>query len=581
MSRNWNNLLVVALCAALSRGALGQTASGAIDPATLAPRDAVVFMGTPDLNALMKAFMREGGDVLADPATKGSADRDLAIATRVLFRLRQRLADALETEPDKLKNPFAGAAMIYVVPPKGEGEPEIASALGVGDKALMRDYYDKITKRMRELFAETKTETYRDVEILEFVRAAPAEGADEDEFDPNDFDFGTSEEALDLGIERLLSPGSLPDRLACCLAGDRLWVGGSTENLKAAMRVKPGDDALVDAPTYKRFERVFAPLGQFRFYFDVTAARKFVERELDAETREMIELLGLDTIEALVGHGSFQTDGFNVVDMLMMARGEFAGLPKLLALPNAPIAPDRGVSDQSTVYGRMNLDVANFVTEIERLVRRANPESADAMREALERAPGPDGETINLRRELIEPLKGPVALAARFDQPYSVTTIRWVMSVGHRDQSLIVRTLTKVVSSFGMFPREYQGVEVFDVPPFVSIAVTPRAVLIGDRISVEVTIAGGAATTSLADHADYALLAKRLPSDAGAVFFVDQRAFYRGLNGVRESLGIPAEAMDVPTDPAMIDKLKPSLLTVTTTPEGLRITQFTIAQEKR
>ncbi|MCA9243104.1 MAG: hypothetical protein KDA32_04050, partial [Phycisphaerales bacterium] len=569
-----------ALATILAIAACGDTSSAAqpasTDPAALTPGDAVLFVGTPDVGALWHSIIRETGATLGAVESQYSGDAGLAIATRVLFRLRQRLADALQTEPVKLENPFGGPALLYITMPSAGDTIEMGCAFGVGNAALMRDYYDKITKRMRDIFSDTRSEKVGDAEIVEF-RRKPDPSQATNGSDPNDFDFGDADAALDLGIERLLSPDSLPDHIAACLTPKVLWVGSSADMIKSAMSVKPGEDALSDTPAYKRLEQVYTPLGQARVLLNIASIRRLAERRQGPDAQALFETLGLDHVDAIVGHGSLQVDGGNFSEFLFVSDKKPTGLLGLLALENTPITPDGTISANTCLYARLNLNVGEFVRETEAILRRQDPDTADAMRRALEDAPGPDGERVNLRAEVIDSLNGPVVLACRFDEPFSIATIRWLITIGHDNQARISRALTKLGSAFGLFPRPIGEVELFDVPPFAAVAVGQKTILLGDRGSVEGALRGGAPASPLADQPDFVKLAKRASPSAGLIAYVDQQAFFAGVRGVMLSLGVPAAQIDIPTEPRELRTLTPTIMTLSSTPEGLRCSIHSIA----
>lgn len=508
------------------------------DPAAWAPSDALVFVGVTDVDQLWTSFKKTAAyRMLEDPDIAGAVGK-MDRAAQFIDGFKKRLAELLETEPTKLENPFGGPMAFYIALPEG-GDPNAAyGALvaGVSNKERMKSYYEAAQKRFRKAATRHEAISFGDASIDEFTTEKKVEeksGTDEPEINEEDLQMpgdnlamslvsGSPEEALD----KLFSLEHLPEKFATCFTGDRLVIASDADHVKQALRQEKAERTLRDADDYKAIGRQFKSAGPIRFLVNVPALVSLATREADEDGRKFIAAMGFKSFGSVIGHVEYGGEKFDSrCEVLAPMSGERIGLAKILSMKNRPLAPPASLSADTAMFGSAALNVGAMLDEVEKIMRQIDPDAAEEMRKNMTAAPLAEGETVNVRAELIDHLREPVSFAMSFSKPYNAASARVLLSVGHGNRDAVQRFLTKLVESGGMpvSPRDLGGATVYDIAfGGVSLAVGGDAVLFGSKEAVESGLAGRP-SEPLAESPAFRRVGTVIDREAWGMFYFDAR----------------------------------------------------------
>lgn len=580
-----------------------------IDPARLAPRDAWIFLGVTDMDAFWQELERTAAfAAMRDPA--GEALAEYSFLSKLVERGREALGRALDTSPDRLASPFGGPLAAYLVAPPQAGEsPGAVLILGVDDAELMRGYFDTAIGKFKQLADGYEQVSAGDVQIHAF-RSEPREptsaAADDLPFDPNTDPTTLDDEAMDQFAEamfgELLSGENLPPRLSLALSDDRLYVADTVEHVRAALRLARGGESLADDEDYRLIEQKFSPAGPMRFMLNTPAIVAHLRRESESFA-DAAALLGLGSFGPLIGHAGFgEPDSFESrMDLLALIRGQRTGLARILTPPNAEVAPPREISTENVLYASLNLGRADLLDEIERMVRRKNPQAADQMSQSLGEVQTPDGP-LNIRKDVIDNIQPPVRYLLGFARPIGPDSVRMALSVGHRDRAAMTRLLSLIARSSPMplTDRELNGHVLWETPVGgFALTATNDQVVFGSVVTVEALVRGERAGEPLAESRQFRAAARHQPAEAWAVLYVDSRRMFEAMIALSRqrdqimanAMGNPSAMMALAMAEGMTASLKPNeldqaerlvkyqsagMLTLSTTPDGILISQVTL-----
>lgn len=593
------------------------------DPAAWAAPDALAFVGIADIERLERDFRKtSAGRLLADERVKEVAE--MRMLSKFEEQLRKRLAAALDLEPERIRNPFKGALAIFITPPgSGEEYPGGAFVAGVGDETLTRDYYDRAVRRLKQQSSEHESVSFGSATIDRFVTQRSAdekenskkptlEGlGDDDDDDPHpDMDEEDIDSVLGGMLDQVFSSRALPERLAFCLTSDRLIVSTDVEQVKAVLRREKSGENLAGSEEYKTIERSLGPVGDVRFLvhigrlFESMLARPKATDETRKGIRQAQEFIGGKGVRAVVGHVHYEGQQYESrMESLVLIDGERSGLAKILSFKPQPTAPPARVAAETMVHLSINIDPAETLREVEAMVRRNDPSAAEAMQREIEAVKLPDDTTVNMRKELVENLRGPLTFGLGFQRPYDAESPRFLFTLGHRNRATLTRLLTTLQSSapVPLTDRDFGGTPIYDVPMGFSMSITDDSIFIGTTKAVEAALKPGAESESLAAEAAFAPLARLCPAECGAMFFLDQRRVAEvAIELSRNEEALMGAAM---TNPGalvaqqlakgmsgevnkenaeafrhLIQYYGASIAVIRTVPEGIRLTQYTSVQ---
>lgn len=609
---NKRNALGVALALLLYLAAATPLARAADDdPAKLAPMDAMAFLGINDVDAAWADLQKTAGyRMMNDPA--GKSMKQLTFLSKVLERAKTAIGKALDTPPDKLENPFGGSAALYLVAPAdGEKEPGAVLTIGIDNKERMSGYFKTALGKLRDAADDYEQIDFSGFEIHQF-KTEPKEKAnkkkkDQSGLDPNSDPFSMDEQAMDKMVEHmfgeLFSGENLPPRFAMCIADDRFYVAQTADLIRNAIRSGRGDESLADHDDYKLMIRRFDPVGRVRVLINTPRIIEIATRD-DDEARKIVKVLGLDGVGCLVAHASFgdSEDYESRTDALLVLKGERSGLAKIFSMDNGPITPPKSISDENAIYFSLNVNPSDVVDEVQRMVRQESPDEAEKMAQSLGDVPTPDGNTLNIRKDVIDNLRPPLRLLVGFGKPYGPDNVHFVASIGHRDKKAMERVLSMVtqMSPMPLNDREVNGNRMWEMQMGgLALGAANDAVVIGTGRTVEALLRGDDSGTSLADAAPFRRAAAQLPDDASGVIFADSRRLFEGalalakqrdqitanamvnpaaMIALQMAEGMTATIKDDQLDQAhqLLKYQTAGLLTVRTTSDGILLSQVTL-----
>jgi len=481
---------------------------------------------------------------------------------------------------------------------------------GIGDAGLMKDYYERVTRKFREIADDHEKISFGSYTIERFTTEARQEEEDRDAND-EDFDelefgrFDADDEsfaaALDGLFGQLFSPDALPEKLVLCLTEDRLIVAPTPEQVKDVLRRERLGGSLVDTEAYQTLLREFRPLGSVRWLVNLADLFGVIEATEGDEAREALAMLGAKSMRSLIGHLLFDNKDFESrLEAMLLISGERTGLAKIFSMKNRPVMPPPSVSADNFIYASMNANATEMLDEIERMIRRDDPEAADEMRASLESMELPDGETLSLRKELLENLREPLTFAMAFQRPYGPQSTQLQLTLGHRDQQALSRFLEKASSLSGgmMTEREVRGTLAYDLAfGGFSLAPTDQAIIAGTTNAVEAALETPVPARNLAADPGFKRAAALAPREAWGLVYVDsRRMFEAALEMAKNRAALMAtqftnpantialsivEAFTMGIDEDQLDAARqlaryqaPTIITVATTPDGIRLTQI-------
>jgi|GEM_PF-976685 len=586
-----------------------------MEPAEWAPPEALFYLGITDVGETWAALKETAAyRLLTDQQLAGAAP-ELRVVGKFVEGFKKRLAELLSVQPEQLKNPLAGPLCLYVVAPPGgkPDETELGLVAGVGDPELLKKYYDKVVAKLKD------QGTHRAVSVDPwtidvFQLPQKTEGSEEDQTAAEEDDEGEAggltigpspEKMIEDALNEIFSPDSLPERLAMCLAKDRLIVAGSDDQVKAILRREKGTRSLADTDDHKALLRHLRPTGTIRLLLNLPrliALAKSGKAEGEAEElRKVLQVIGAESLGSVVGHCKLGAASYDSkFEVLFLMSGQRTGLAKLLSIDNRPSTPPASVPADTCIYFGLNANVPQILDQVEQMVRQTDPQEADQFQAAME-IELPDGGKVNLRKDFLDHLQGPLTLTFGFSKPLQLDSVRVLLGIGQRNQNAVVRFLSNpAVTQLPLTPRELRGAQVFDVPPIppflpggLALAATTDRLVIGNLPAVEGALAAVSAEP-LGETEGWKRVARFVPEQSWLTLYVDNYKLTSTLIDLakrRDELMAGAGAMDMSAlivmgmlegmkqgggDVAQMEKTlkytSQAVYTIATTPEGVHVT---------
>lgn len=583
-------LLAVSFAAPLFAPAWAETAG---DPAALAPNSALAYIGVTDMKQIWADLEKTAAYKLYQQPEIREAIAEWNVAAKMFDGMKAKFAAALDTPVEQLKNPFAGPGAVYIIMESGDEEPTPVFIATVGDKELMTQYFETATKKMKAAASESETKEVGDATLHIFKNtrsadSANANGAEEG----NAEDVDSPEAAVDKMMSSmgdLISSENLPPEIVLVRSKDHFIIAGNERGAKSAIdresaRLSAHDD-------YRELAKLREDLGQVRMFvnvpgiFDATKPKDSAEAE---EHKKAGESMGIRSFRSFVGTAQIAGEEADMrVDGIQLLTSDRQGLARLLSFENAPVAPASNIDSNNLFFISANIELPKLLDEIERMLRQTDPNAADQMRAGLEQVPLGE-KPVNMRKDFIDYLKGPITFGLDLRKPYLAEEVRMLVALGCKDTAAV----TRFFSGVPMFtPREASGSTIFETPMApISMTASGGRFILGSKPGVDTALAG-ASGDSLADSAGFRRAAKQMPSEAWLTLYTDARrmteamlgyvadenALNNTMNPGAMFVAAMAEGMVGPDEKSReaAKKLMPSqsqqLFTITTTPEGLRV----------
>jgi hypothetical protein len=595
------------------------------DPAEWAPPEALFFLGIADVGQLWEDFTKTSGyQLMNDKAAE--ALPEVGVLGAAIQECKQRLATALGVPVNELKNPFDGPLAFYLVMPPGMtgGKLEEMTAglvASVGDAAVCKGYYDSVVGKLKERCQHDTASA--GVEIIDVFTAKvdekKAKSGDDDfaDFDTGGgFTVGAPDQMFKQGLDKVFSGDALPHKLAMCLTDERLVIADTAEHVRAVVQNEKKGATLAEGDDYKALLRNLKPVGPVRFVVNVPRIidlAKTAAAGSEAENmNKWLGALGAETFGSVVGHCRFGASSYDSkLDVLWLTRAGRAGLTKLLTPENLPVAPPASVTADTCVYVSANLGIGPLLDEIEHMLKQIDPKEAEQFKTILEAAP-PEGESGNLRKDLLAHLTGPLMFTLAVAKlNASQWTADIALSSGTKDQAAITKALgNPFITKLPLTAREVQGRQVFDLPPLppmmmpgIAAAVTADRLIVGTAATAEAALAAEP-RPPLTDTPNWKRAARLLPEKAWCVVYIDEHTLSQNLlaaAGTKEpaAAGAPAPDLggmlvqmmaqgikasmksdDLSAAEALLKYKGQKVFAIITVPEGIEFTALELKAEK-
>ncbi len=610
---------LVALSAATTAVAQSER-KGKLEPAEWVPSDALFYVGITDIDATWKKFQQTASYKLMKDTVLAEAIPAQGMLADGAEKVTERIGEMLDIPASQLKNPFAGRFALYITAPLGATAEDIEPCLvaGVGNIELMKRYHEKALERLKEA-GKLETETFGSETINVFTAdededkdgdADAAEGeSDESDDMPFDPSGGMNAERMEKALDELFSGDNLPPTLALCLTADRLIVAKSLSEVKAVLRRDERGKTLADTEDHKMLLRSLRPVGTVRTLINIQRIIEIVKTTTSPDeaddVRKWLRFLGSDSLRGVVGHWRVGASSYDSkFELLALMEPQRSGLAQVLSMTNSETIPPATVSANSSLLIRANLSVPKILDQVERMIRQEDPAKADEFRGGFEVCQMPNGETANLYRELTDYLVGPLVLSLGISKPIGPDSVRAEVAMGHSDQSAMVRFFSRYL--VGMLqPRELRGTQVFDIafpmPTGMSLVPTADRLVIGNEAVIQGAIESSAANP-LSESELWQRAARYVPEESWLLIYSDQRRLYEAAFDLKEhQVDFMGDSMDMSkmmlmqimaaltqgVDEADIEQargllkyLAPTIMTATTTDEGVRLAIVTLKPEE-
>ena len=516
-----------------------------VDPAEWVPADAVVYLGVTDVAQTWADFQKTAGYKLMEDETVADAVPGFSLFGPAIKKLQERVAKTLDVQPAQLKNPFTGPLAFYLAASPGGKFKDLEPGLiaRVGDTSLLQKYYETAVTKLKET-TKHSTDSVGSTTIDVFTKdeseggkkdrakGPPGGPPGEDEtepFGPGGLRMGESPEKMaEDFVNRLLAAENLPPTLAACLTEDRLIVAGSAEQVRAILKRDKDAASLAGTDDHKALLRQLKPVGSVHFQVNLPRIIELARAEAkEADAKDFstwLKVLGAEGLRSAVGHLRVGASSYDSkFELLFLMSGERSGLAKILSMDNQRVAPPAFVSGEACLYVGANLNASKLLDDVERMLRQTDPDKADELQKSMQEVALPSGDKIDIRKEFLDHITGPLTVALSFTQPLGPQCARLLVTLGQRDQSAMTRFLTAFAPL--LQPRDLRGTQVFDLAmaPGISVAASSDRLLLGSAAAVESGLQP-AAGPALAESEGWRRAARQVPEEAWLAVYFDQRA---------------------------------------------------------
>ncbi|MCZ6816713.1 MAG: hypothetical protein O7F76_08420 [Planctomycetota bacterium] len=503
------------------------TAQESDRPAEWAPADAVFFIGSPDVHDAVEAGKKTVlKDYFEDPDLKDTRDtmfEQMREAAEGLFEsLGMRDLENIEElglgklEISKLY-PHGGACVFGTLESAGSdetepsGEFQFVAEMGKNYGEL-RELVEKLTKKFQDRKFKRETTRFRGTTIVTLIPPADEESdsddeawADDDEEDPSPIVYAFHKKTFLLGSDVDLTKQTL---------------------LRMTERKS---DCLAASSDYTHLSRTCSPVGQLRVYVNLPRIFKIMG-EADPDYARGFAAWGLSAWKPLVGTlriGRPKGVVYTLQMNLPLGSTE-KGLGKILAMKNRPVSPPKYIDADTAMLVVCNLAAGNIFDEILVSMERFDADTAQAMRAGLDVPWGDDGETINVRNDLIGLFEGPFTISIGLKKPFGANSIRILVAMAHKNRAGLEK-LFNALTGGPLKKRDMLGQQVYEVagPMMIqglALAVTERLFVAGSNNSIGSAIrAEKSEAEGLAGEEAFTKIAEYLPDEAWLTIYYDSQ----------------------------------------------------------
>lgn len=420
-------------------------------------------------------------------------------------------------------------------------EPQIVIEAEMGKNAeTLRNIITKAVEKAVDEGYKRSTETVRDVELITVSKPIP-EKAENNQDDSR----GKQER----------------EPFVYAFKGNTLLFSSHKELIKHVLVKMAGAEveSLADKSDYQRVMKKL-PAADVLFYLNggelVNLIKSSAGEEQD-KTRQMdktVRALGLDKLAGIGATVSIAArpgeDGR--VRLFIACKGEKTGLLKLLSPKSMPTRPGVLLTSDLSGFVVANYDIGEVFDQIAQMVSAISDRDINQALRQIMAATGGQGEgarpPVDLRKEVLGQLPGPVVITWRIDKPYAdPASTKILLAIGVRDGNILNNALGRIHKTFTApgrkeMTRTMRNITMYLVPsnPLspITAGMTDRAgsgksalAVVGDYfvlgsvnvVEQAVRNLGRKDLKNITTALMYRHCQRYLPAQAGVYFYVDGR----------------------------------------------------------
>ncbi len=507
------------------------------NPAKWAPKNTVLYVGVPNCDKMVKSLKKTA-------LYKMSQDSDLSEAVQPFKKFFENAKSVMAEElgldsPKDLEVYPEGPIAAYLAASSqvdDDGVPlhGIALIMDMGEKLeATRSLSKKIVDACLSQGGnkDKKEVAGTSVTIVRFKKEGDAEEinyARVEEIVEKLFDGVEVEQTVKMGVAQVLGGVKPPDEFAFAFSESRLILASDFATVSDAIKRLNGkdDDTFASSKAMRSLRKRCSKKAHLQFVFNtpefldiVKSVRPDASKQISASGLSAIGPFVMTTQFAPSSKLDFVTKGYLEID-----GGERVGIAKILLMENSKTAPLATVPADVLWYASMNLNPAVVLEEVIAITARIDPAEADQMRAGMV-MPLADGSTLDIRKEVVAQMTGPLSMMMNARAPYAAADFGAYIHLGHSSREGINKLLTGVFAGM-LMPSDMMGQTVYSVPPVpgLSLAVTEKAFLVATKKAAENYIREeGKSGQGLADDKTFKAVVKRVPKKTCMVMYGDSR----------------------------------------------------------
>ena len=600
-SKHVGRFTVLVLLAVMSAGLWVSPVWAAEDVARWAPAESWVYVGIPSCDNFAEGFK----STLTYKATQDPDVKDIVEPLTKLFENAKKvLAEELGLESPKALElyPHGGAALFLtaeVVKDK-DPVPHIGAVLDMGeDIAKAKELVTSITRVSLDKGGKKDVTSVGGIEITT-IKFEPKPGdvaarADAGQRVAELLDGVVPDEMQAIALQDVMSGTDTPDEFSFAFVESRFLVGSDTDTVKATVKRLSGGKAgtLAGTPVVRTMNKHCAEQRHAEVVLNIPQMLRQTS-ENDEEARRAISAAGLSALGAWVG--TLELAPTKKIDSrfrgFMEVAADRTGVAKLLMMPNLRTAPPATVGADAVAFAMVNLGPNEVLAEVLAIMERYDPAEAEQVRAGM-KMPRPDGTVLDVQKDLVGNLVGPMMGALTLAKPYDAANVNFFIALGQKSRDAMVSLLGEMGAGL-LMPSQMQGNPMYESPmmPGATLGFTERAmILLATKNGAEAYMRGETKTDGgLADQRNFRQVARHAPDKASIVVYSDSPAIFDAQKAIHESgtqmqpaigmsslgdfvrYGLAGEypATEAKNPEAMRKYLTLQLWTVTTESDGLR-----------
>ena len=565
MKRSFVSLPLVALMLVVT--ALPTFGAKKSDPAKWVPQDALVYVGIRDWKGASESMDKTAMMRMSEDDALQAAMQPMK---KFIENLKSVMADELGLDSPKALEVYPeGGVAFYVTATLDESnEPigHLALAMDMGEnvgraKALATSVLDASLKRGGT--KDTKEIAGKTITIVRFKDGDAPESAEPQaktqSLIERLFDGVEVQDQVKMMVAAVLSEAEMPEEFAYVFDESRLIIGSDVETTTDALKriTRGSENSLMGSDAMRTLRRHVEKKADAHVIVNIPEIVSLVTKA-EPESVQTANAMGFNKMGALVASMELAPSkkiDTRTIAFLDLGEGERVGIPRILSMENTRTKPPATVPDDVMMYGSMNLSLANMFTEILAIAERGDPSSVQRIRANM-KIPTQDGGVVDLEKDVLAHLVGPLSGMMRAEKPYENDNFNAFIGLGHDAKDSVSLLLTKAAPPGFLMPTEMLGQTVYGFPmvPGLSLAVTDGTFLIATQNAAESFIRDESKSDgALAGSKTFKAAAKQVPKETSAYLYVDQR---RGLEaqaaivkkgdmpvGGMPPFGMPAGAM--------------------------------------